>query len=127
VCLLQPPVLHVEKKGAAFAGSCLLEETRHVDIVVTFLRIHACCVVPETKITTKACHTTNIHDLSGNLTIQTVKRTQHSYVHHGVLDFKILCKEGYRFLPFREAFKTVVPKILQCMALHGVGRQESRF
>jgi hypothetical protein len=68
-----------------------------------------------------------MHDLNGNLTIQTVKRTQHSYVHHWVLDFKILCKEGYRFLPLLEAFETGVPEIVQCVALQGVGGQEPRF
>jgi len=38
------------------------------------------------KLTTKARHATNIHDLNGNLTIQTVKRTQNSYMRQWVLD-----------------------------------------
>lgn len=98
---------------------CLLEEMRHSNIVVRFLHIHACCVVLETKITAKACHTTNMHDLNGNLTIQTVKRTQHSYVRHWVLDFKIVCKKVIDAYPFLRPLKRECPKFSSAWRYRG--------
>ena len=101
----------------------------HSDIVVKFLHIRS-CVMQETKITTKTCHTTNVRDLGSNLSANSELFGRNErcirMCSTKFLDRMIHLIEGSIFLRLSRPLKQECPKF-SVRGARGSGGPEPRY
>jgi hypothetical protein len=112
--------LHFCVRRELHSQACSLsEEARHIDVVVKFLAVHSCYVIPETKIATKTYHTTNIHELDFNLPLS----GNVAVVGAALFYFKLQWKEGNIFSQFLKP----LTQACTTLSVHGIHREIYTF